>query len=552
MSRKLLSKLPKLSKDKIFNAKGGLVTGYTKHKDKEKIHYISDDLHTLIIGATRSGKTRSIILQTICLLGLSGESMVISDIKGELYDYTADSLRFLGYDVVALDFNEPLKSDRYNFLQPIIDLVAADNVSKAIEYLWDFVKALVPSGKGEPIWENGEVSAIAGCIMLAVLENMDNPQFQNLTNVFYFLSYMGKADDKGIMPLDRYISGLEDTHPAKGLFQAVMNAPFKTRGSFFISAITTLRLFTLPFIYNMTNASDFEPVKTCKKKTAIFIILPYERTTYHSLASLFCYSLYLELAIEANKRGGRIPVRVNYVLDEFGNFTKIPAFDNELSVGGGAGIRFNIVVQSFEQIEKVYGKEVAEIIKNNCHCLIYLMSNALKTVEEISRRLDKYTTSAYSRSSSSSSYGGGNSTSSMNLIARSLLTPSEVQSIKRPDVLVMLINHPPAMMKLPDISKQGFNTALGLGDMTHNQALRMIRGSNRPIRGDKKMELWGVWNYYNKSPINIPMTHEYMPDKPMTAYERDNMAGEGGYIFDEGVYCEDYTEADNGREKHVY
>ena len=65
---------------------GGLVVGYKKKKDSEEIYYIGDNTHSLTVGATRSGKTRTIVLQTIGNLGLAGESMVISDPKGEIYD----------------------------------------------------------------------------------------------------------------------------------------------------------------------------------------------------------------------------------------------------------------------------------------------------------------------------------------------------------------------------------------------------------------------------------------------------------------------------------
>lgn len=68
----------------------------------------------------------------------------------------------------------------------------------------------------------------------------------------------------------------------------------------------------------------------------------------------------------ADERGGRLEKRVNFLLEEFGNFTKIPAFSNMLTVGGGRGIRFNLVIQSFSQIEEKYGKEQAETVKDNC------------------------------------------------------------------------------------------------------------------------------------------------------------------------------------------
>lgn len=81
---------------------GGIVIGMTKCGQKEKIHYIADDTHTLTIGATRSGKTRTLVLQSICLMALAGESLVISDPKAELYQYAAPFWRNSGLMSSAL------------------------------------------------------------------------------------------------------------------------------------------------------------------------------------------------------------------------------------------------------------------------------------------------------------------------------------------------------------------------------------------------------------------------------------------------------------------
>ncbi len=85
-------------------SKGGLVVGYGKIGSKEKFNYLDDDVHTCVIGATRSGKTRSILLQSICLKAISGESMILSDPKSEIFEYTVPFLERLGYEVITIDF----------------------------------------------------------------------------------------------------------------------------------------------------------------------------------------------------------------------------------------------------------------------------------------------------------------------------------------------------------------------------------------------------------------------------------------------------------------
>jgi len=259
-------------------SQGGIVLGCKKHKGNEKVYFIGDDVHTLCIGATRSGKTRTVVLQSIGTLALASESMILSDPKGELYQYTYPYLERLGYEVIAIDFKNPLKSQRYNFLQPVIEAVDNDDIARAIDATWDLTSQLVGEPKGERIWTDGEASIIASAIMSVVYDNREgkNRKYQNMTNVYYFISEMCKAVGN-TMPIIEYVKKLSPTHPAKALLAISEVAPSKTRGSFYTAALTTLRLFTNPLINSMTNISDYDPKETGSKKRAIFIILPDEK-----------------------------------------------------------------------------------------------------------------------------------------------------------------------------------------------------------------------------------------------------------------------------------
>lgn len=117
--------------------RGGLVLGMSR--DRSRLYCNTDDTHTLIIGATRSGKSRNVVLPSICTMALAGESMVVVDPKAELYLYTYPYLERLGYEVVAIDFKEPLKSNRYNFLQPVIDAINMGDNALAVTRARDMV-----------------------------------------------------------------------------------------------------------------------------------------------------------------------------------------------------------------------------------------------------------------------------------------------------------------------------------------------------------------------------------------------------------------------------
>ena len=480
---------------------GGIVIGAKKTSGKETLYYIDEDTHTLCIGATRSGKSRTVVLQSIGLQALAGESMIMSDPKGELFQYTYPFLERLGYEVIAIDFKNPLKSSRYNFLQNVIDACKSKNIPKAIDYAWDITTSLVGEPKGERIWNDGEASVIASTILSVVYDNLNKPQFQNLTNVYYFISEMCRMAGEDL-PINKYLKTIDNQHPAKALLGISEVAPSKTRGSFFTAALTTLRLFTNPLIYSMTCTSDFKHTETGSKKRAIFIILPDEKITYYSLASLFVSQHYETLVNVADTRGGRLVNRVNFNLDEFGNFTGIPSFANKLTVGGGRGIRFNLFVQSLAQLDEKYGKEVSKTVTGNCQTWIYLQADDNETLEELSKKLGNYTVASNSHSTSYTRNSSSSVSASCNLTARPLLAPDEIRLIDRPYSLITSRNNP-AIIYAPDLSESIFNKLFGLGDKEHNRKVREERENRRPARDgtNLKIELWGIWDKFNRNVV---------------------------------------------------
>jgi len=125
---------------------GGLVVGQTK--DGKRIYYTKEDTHSLVIGATRSGKTRTLVLPSIGLTAMAGESMVMVDMKGELYTYTHRFLERMGYEVITIDFKNPERSNRYNFMQPVIDALNSGNAPLASQKARDIATMMVRIPKG--------------------------------------------------------------------------------------------------------------------------------------------------------------------------------------------------------------------------------------------------------------------------------------------------------------------------------------------------------------------------------------------------------------------
>lgn len=246
--------------------------------------------------------------------------------------------------MVTLDFKNPMKSSHYNFLQPVINEIKKGNIAQAQQRASDICESLVEDSKQEKIWSNGEKATIKSAIMSVCMEAP--PECQNIANVYYFLSNMCAEQKDGTMLMDKFLDNIKKgigsvmdyeigeevqripnpNHPAIGAFAPALVASSKTRQSFFASALTTLVLFTDQYIAKMTSKTEIKAEDLANKKTVLYLILPDEKLTYYSLCSLFVNQIYQQLVNIADNGGGRLKNRVNFILDEFGNFAPIPNF----------------------------------------------------------------------------------------------------------------------------------------------------------------------------------------------------------------------------------
>ena len=477
-----------------FDGKAGLIVNYKKARGKEYFYYIKDDIHSMIIGTTGAGKDRRIMLQTLYLQIMSGVSIALSDVKGDMFCYTSEFARKNGYDVSVLDLRQPEKSGRYNFLQPILNALDEKDIAKAVDATWDLVSVLVGQQKGEPLWYNGETATIAAAILCVCLEAP--AEYRNMSNVYYFIAYMCKADQYGQMPLNGYLENLDDAHPAKSVFAMAQIAASKTRSSFFTSALGTLRLFTNPNIAAMTSVSDFDLKDVGRKKTILYMIVPDDKKTLYPLVSIMVTQLYSQQIELANEHGQRLPVDTDYDLNELGNFPTIPCLGNILSAGRSRGIRVNAVIQDIQQMEKNY-KEDFKNIKTNCQVKLYLKSDDPDTLKMISDSLGNYTVRSVgvSNSISTDRGSGGNYSNSSNLGGRKLLEPAEVGRINSPYAVCLMTGRFGAVNRLPDISETCVNKEFGMGSRQENiELIKKVEKSREVRQLPKTIPLWGIWN----------------------------------------------------------
>lgn len=438
--------------------KGGTVLGMDP--DQQKAWLDTEDTHKLIIGTTRSGKTRTVIYPTIYAIAQAGESMILTDPKGELYDRTSEYLEKEGYDVVVLDFLTPGRGNKWNPMNLVIKALKQNDETAAAEAAWNAAHLLAhqKDSKGDSIWVDGSESVIAALI-LAIAKEAKHDEQKHMTSVYKTLAELGEVLKVKVgnnlmeyVPLNEFFKNLPKDHPARDAFATARLSPEKMRGSFFGSVSVMLRLFADPGVSYLTSFQDHDLDGVGKRKTAVFLIIPDENTTRHPLAALYVDQTYQELVKLARKTRNRLPIRVHMLLDEFGNMPQLKDFVAKLTVSGGRGILWNIVVQGIGQIKKTYGSDILETILGNCHTWIYILTADEGTAKKISFMTGRYTIETENLSDSTTNRSTTTGVS-RGLTSRELRTPDEIMRWPKETSLILRLRHHPAALPCPDLSK---------------------------------------------------------------------------------------------------
>ncbi len=459
----------------------------TKKKDMD-INLMSP-AHGLIIGATGSGKTTTFINPVIQILGhtSAGSSMICTDPKGELFQMHSGFLKRQGYNVMVLDLRDPYSSFRWNPLAEIYDryqlyLKTGDEiyersddvaesgltlVNRPEEYtdVWyeyngkayairrelinivkvekqkiydelyedlnDLISVICPvESKDDPVWEKGARSIImATC--LAMLEDSENPELEMTKEkfCFYNISKAISNSENEFAALKDYFKGRSKLSKAVGLSRQVLSAADQTLSSYMSIAFDKLSMFNDEGLCALTSATDIDPTKFAFEPTALFLKIPDEKDTRHALAAVFILCIYKALIKVASGREDlSLPRNVYFLLDEFGNMPQIDKFDKMITVGRSRKIWFHMVVQSYAQLNNVYGDTVADIVKSNCGIKMFIGSNDIGTCEEFSKLCGNMSVATTSVSGSTTDTTGGINYSNQ-IQDRPLIYPSELMKL---------------------------------------------------------------------------------------------------------------------------
>lgn len=362
------------------------VAGIPLVNDGKHLWVDNGEYHNLVIGSTGSGKSQTVVEPMVELLIKKGESMIITDPKGELYKAASTYMQERGYNVVVLNFREPQNGNAWNPLTLPYQYYKDGNFDKATELLDDVGLNILydPNNKsGDPFWEKSAADYFSG-LALGLFEDATQDQI-NLNSINY-MSTVGEEKFAASTYIKEYFTLKGEASNAYVFASNTINSPTDTKGGILSVFRQKIRLFaSRENLSEMLAYSDFDMRNIGKEKTAVFIIIHDEKTTYHGLATIFIKQCYETLIDVAQANGGKLPYRTNFILDEFANMPPLKDVTTMVTAARSRAIRFTFIIQNFAQLKSVYGNEDAETIKGNCGNLVYLISTELAALEEISK-----------------------------------------------------------------------------------------------------------------------------------------------------------------------
>lgn len=403
-----------------------------------------ENLNVLVIGGSGSGKSRFYVKPNIMQLNTS---YVVTDPKGELLRSCGRLLKKAGYEIRVFNLIDMSHSNNYNPFNYIYD--KDGNISKT--YVMKMVNCLMKNTKqegasgGDQFWDDSTKAltlAIAFYLLEKKTDENGNSLDRNFSTVMKMmrLAEISEQDENHRSPLDEMMDELRTENPhsmAVSFYADFKKAPAETAKSILISAAVRFAAFNLPEVADLTHTDNIHLDTLGDRKTALFIIIPSSDATFNFLAAMMYTQLFDTLYDTANfKYGGKLPVHVRCLLDEFANVGTIPDFDKLLATMRSMEISANIIIQNLAQLKKMYDKSW-EILTGNCDSLLFLGGQEATTLEAISKSLGKETIDVVSQNRTRS-HKSPSTSENNSILGRELMTTDELKVMK-PNECVLIV-----------------------------------------------------------------------------------------------------------------
>lgn len=420
------------------------------------------EMHNLVVGSTGAGKTSLVVFPQVHSLAKKGESIILTDPKGELYEQTAEMLKERGYNIIVLNFRSPQNGNAWNPMALPYKLYKEGNTDKAIELLDDLALNILYQEKssGDPFWEKTAADYFTG-LALGLFEDAKEEQV-NLNSI-NLMSNVGEERFGGPNNnfIKEYFNSKDPSKPAYINASGTVFTAEETKQGILATFKQKIKLFSSrENLSEMLSYSDFDMKDIGKKKTAVFLIVQDEKKTLHPLATIFIKQCYETLIDVAQESGGKLPFRTNFILDEFANMPPLKDVTTMVTAARSRLIRFTFIIQNYAQLAQVYGKENGDTIRGNCN-ILYLISNELAALEEISKMCGEVKSKEKEKTSSTP-----------------LVTVSDLQRLSYGEAIWLRLRMMPYKTKLTDHYKMSFG--------------KKYEKAGYPIRDKKEVQLFDL------------------------------------------------------------
>ena len=459
----------KFRKEEVSNINtSGFPVYYSKNN--KYVWFDNETPHWIYLGSTGSGKSVTAVIPQCSFIATAKvkKSVFITDPKGEIFNTTSKMFKNNGYNILTIDFRNPSLSNHLNILEPIIceyekysendklSIKAKDGYkkikyqNKAIEHLAECnqliesISRIIMEDKTakEAFWNNSASDLLYGLISLFLEEYIDGKIKRKQITLSSIKKFQNSSmTETNHKLLKMYVEEKPYGFKSKDKLLPVISTSDTTYKSITSVFNERMSLFDDINVENITSNSDFAFDILGKEKTVLYCCIPDESKIYYSLVSIIVSLIYKTLVLLSNNQPNkRLPYDLVFLLDEFANTPPLEDIETIVSVARSRGMYFQFFLQSFAQLDNLYGKEVSQIIQDNCG-LAYLKTNTEETAEAISKRLGNKTieTSTLNYSMSFTNNSGSKGTS---LMARNLMTADEIKQLHYKTIIFPTISHP--------------------------------------------------------------------------------------------------------------
>ena len=405
------------------------------------------NLNILVCGGSGAGKTRFFAKPNIMN---ANTSFVCLDPKGELLRDTGNLLREKGYDIKVIDLINMEKSHCYN---PFVYIRNDNDVQRLVTNLF---KNTTPKGSQsqDPFWDQAAQMLLLALVFYLHYEAPEDEQNFPMVMEMIRSGEVMEDNDEYRSPLDELFDRLEMREPdhiALKYYRNYRSGSGKTLKSIQITVVSRLEKFNLDSLASITQTDEMELWSLGEKKTAIFAVIPDNDSSFNFIVGLLYTQLFQQLYYQADVvHGGRLPIHVHFVMDEFANVALPDEFDKLLATMRSREISVSIIIQNLAQLKTLFEKQWESIV-GNCDEFIYLGGNEQSTHEYVSKLLGKETidTNTYGQSKGRN----GSYSTNWQIAGRELLMPEEVRMLDNRYSLVFIRGERPVRDFKYDILK---------------------------------------------------------------------------------------------------